>query len=126
MSGLHPSHVTRSSDSSLYDERCTLCGATDHVPGGWGRLALPCPVAEPIEAAMADEALADDALADDAAIDAFAVALKAKMAATRAKGRAGWRTTPTYQLRDAIVGNTDPVDVAIYCMMLHSQGAKID
>lgn len=44
-SGLHPSHVTRFSDSSMYDERCVNCGATDQVPGGWGRLAEPCPKA---------------------------------------------------------------------------------
>ncbi len=39
---LHPSHVTRMSDSSLFDEICTVCGATDRVPGGWGNLAKPC------------------------------------------------------------------------------------
>lgn len=38
----HPSHVTRSSDASTFDVICTLCGATDQVPGGWGDLALPC------------------------------------------------------------------------------------
>lgn len=40
----HPSHVTRFSDSSLYDEVCINCGATDNVPGEWGELAKPCPV----------------------------------------------------------------------------------
>ncbi len=40
---LHPSHVTRYSDASSFDEICTNCGATDMVPGGWGQLALPCP-----------------------------------------------------------------------------------
>jgi hypothetical protein len=40
----HSSHETRFSDSSLYDEKCIHCGATDEVPGGWGRLAHPCPV----------------------------------------------------------------------------------
>ncbi len=39
----HPSHDTRSSDASTYDEVCKKCGATDKVPGGWGRLALLCP-----------------------------------------------------------------------------------
>lgn len=37
--GLHPSHVTRYSDSSLYDEVCVNCGATDRG----GKLAEPCP-----------------------------------------------------------------------------------
>src|SRR5579872_5284053 len=35
----HPSHKTRMSDSSLYDEVCTLCGATDNCP----RLEQVCP-----------------------------------------------------------------------------------
>ncbi len=44
MHGLHPSHVTRiSMDASSYDEICINCGATDEVPGGWGKLVLPCP-----------------------------------------------------------------------------------
>lgn len=39
---LHPSHVTRMSDASSFDEICVNCGATDEVPGGWGKLAEPC------------------------------------------------------------------------------------
>jgi hypothetical protein len=46
MDDKHPSHVTRSSDASTFDEICTRCGATDEVPGGWGRLAEPCPAVE--------------------------------------------------------------------------------
>ncbi len=42
MSGKHPSHVTRYSDSSFYDEVCIHCGSTDRVPGGWGDLAYEC------------------------------------------------------------------------------------
>lgn len=41
--GPHPSHVTRDSDASTFDEICVNCGATDQVPGGWGQLAEPCP-----------------------------------------------------------------------------------
>lgn len=40
--GKHPSHRTRSSDASSFDEICTLCGARDVAGGGWGDLALPC------------------------------------------------------------------------------------
>lgn len=40
--GPHPSHKTRFSDSSFYDECCINCGATDQIPGGWGELANPC------------------------------------------------------------------------------------
>lgn len=39
----HPSHTTRFSDASQYDEICTKCGATDIAGGGWGKLAEPCP-----------------------------------------------------------------------------------
>lgn len=44
--GPHPSHKTRFSDASSFDEICENCGATDQVPGGWGALAYPCPNAE--------------------------------------------------------------------------------
>ena len=43
MNGPHHGHTTRTSDASTFDEVCVVCGATDEVPGGWGRLALPCP-----------------------------------------------------------------------------------
>ena len=47
MPGKHPSHQTRFSfDASTYDEVCELCGNTDKVPGGWGKLAEPCPVVQ--------------------------------------------------------------------------------
>lgn len=39
--GDHPSHKTRSSDSSLYDEVCVYCGATDGR--GDHSLKRPCP-----------------------------------------------------------------------------------
>ena len=37
----HPSHITRMSDSSFYDEKCVLCGGTDG--SGDHSLLLPCP-----------------------------------------------------------------------------------
>jgi hypothetical protein len=44
MANKHESHVTRFSwDASTYDEVCINCNNTDHVPGGWGELAKPCP-----------------------------------------------------------------------------------
>lgn len=39
---LHPSHKTRYSDASTFDEICVHCGATDRL-GSWGKLAEPCP-----------------------------------------------------------------------------------
>ncbi len=48
MIDFNPSHVTRfSMGASSYDVVCINCGATDEVPGGWGRLVLPCP--KPVE-----------------------------------------------------------------------------
>lgn len=47
MESKHPSHVTRFSDASTFDEICVNCGATDIVPGGWGKLAEPCPKEPP-------------------------------------------------------------------------------
>ncbi len=38
----HPSHKTRFSDASTYDEVCVNCGATDGL-GTWGKLKYPCP-----------------------------------------------------------------------------------
>lgn len=43
MTQCHPSHNTEYRDSSHYEELCLNCGQTD-TPGGWGRLAEPCPV----------------------------------------------------------------------------------
>ncbi len=40
--GVHPTHKTRMSDSSSFDEICIYCGATDGTLT-WGKLALPCP-----------------------------------------------------------------------------------
>jgi len=39
----HPSHVTRISDASSFDEICINCGSTDVAGGGWGALGQPCP-----------------------------------------------------------------------------------
>lgn len=47
MTDKHPSHVTRFSDSSFYDEICVNCGAHDNAPGGWGDLARECPGTSP-------------------------------------------------------------------------------
>jgi len=44
--GCHPSHDTRVSDASSFDEICVHCGATDGI-GTWGELAKPCPAKQP-------------------------------------------------------------------------------
>jgi hypothetical protein len=38
---LHPSHETRISDASSFDEICIHCGMTDRL-GSWGNLRFPC------------------------------------------------------------------------------------
>lgn len=48
--GKHPSHSTRSSDASSYDEVCINCGATDIAGGGWGKLAQPCSAKDAFDA----------------------------------------------------------------------------
>lgn len=68
---------------------------------------------------------------DDAAVDAIALSMKVKMARNRAKGRAGWNEGDTCpadflskELREH-VEKGDPLDVAIYAMMLHLRGEVI-
>lgn len=70
---------------------------------------------------------------DDTAVDRFAQAMKAKLAAGRAKGRAGWSNPgdPTdAQLAASLVkhltkGNAGTFeDVANFCMFLHQRGAS--
>jgi|GEM_PF-1068927 len=68
---------------------------------------------------------------DDLAVDAFAAAMKAKMAAARAKGRGGWEDPAqcsaedlSRMLRDH-VEKGDPRDVANFCMMLHQRGESV-
>lgn len=68
---------------------------------------------------------------DDLAVDRFAVAMKAKLAAARAKGRGGWedKTDCTQQILSdmlrAHVEKGDPRDVANFSMFLHERGEAI-
>lgn len=64
---------------------------------------------------------------DDLAVDRFATAMKAKMAAQRAKGYGGWddpAQCTDESLADKLMTHAqkgDPVDVANFCMMLHQR-----
>jgi len=65
---------------------------------------------------------------DDLAVDRFAAAMKAKLAAARAKGRSGWETCPPDELSRLLrehVDKGDPRDVANFCMMLWHLEASI-
>ncbi|MBH1830962.1 hypothetical protein I5W42_05725 [Stenotrophomonas maltophilia] len=68
---------------------------------------------------------------DDLAVDEFAAAMKAKMAAARAKGRGGWEDPAQCTAEDLSrmlrehVEKGDPRDVANFCMMLHQRGEAI-
>ncbi len=65
---------------------------------------------------------------DDAAVDHFAAAMKAKLAAARAKGRSGWDDPAQCTADDLAidlrkhVNKGDPVDVANFAMFLHARG----
>ena len=66
-------------------------------------------------------AVEDDPDLDDKAVDAFAKALKAKLAKSRAKGRRGWQDCPAHILREGMrvhVERGDPLDVAVYTLFL--------
>ncbi|MGZ0007140.1 hypothetical protein [Burkholderia gladioli] len=66
--------------------------------------------------------------ADDVAVDEFAIEMKAKMAAARAKGRSGWETLAPADLSRMLrehVEKGDPRDVANFSMMLYHHGAPI-
>lgn len=63
---------------------------------------------------------------DDQAVAGFAVAMHAKMALSRAKGREGWEDCDIEHLADELVRHVakgDPVDVANFAMMLHARAA---
>lgn len=54
MPGVHPTHETRISDASSFDEICKNCGETDGI-GTFGKLVDPC-VAAPAVAAKLEDA----------------------------------------------------------------------
>jgi hypothetical protein len=66
---------------------------------------------------------------DDAAVDRFAVAMKAKLAKSREKGRHGWQTASAAHLSGLLYRHmykADPLDVANLAMMLHQNGQAIE
>lgn len=72
-----------------------------------------------------------DAHTDDAAVNRFAVVMKAKLAISRAKGRAGWDgPSCSAQILSRMlvehVEKGDPIDVAVFSMMLHERGERIE
>lgn len=83
------------------------------------------------DAALAARQPVSDQHPDDLAVDAFAAAMKAKMAAARAKGRGGWEDPAQCTAEDLSrmlrnhVEKGDPRDVANFCMMLHQRGEAI-
>jgi hypothetical protein len=68
---------------------------------------------------------------DDIAVDRFAAAMKAKMAASRAKGRGGWddpAVCTVESLQSMLLGHLakgDPVDVGNFAMMLWNRAAPV-
>ncbi|MEW4985222.1 hypothetical protein [Stenotrophomonas geniculata] len=92
---------------------------------------VPVDVLARIAAALAARQPVGDQHPDDVAVDAFAAAMKAKMAAARAKGRGGWEDPAQCTAEDLSrmlrnhVEKGDPRDVANFCMMLHQRGEAI-
>ncbi|MDM5100372.1 hypothetical protein [Aeromonas salmonicida] len=105
-------------------------GRFDHDEGCGAEAAL---LLERIEAALAGKLPEPtEQHPDDAAVDRFVVAMKAKLAAAREKGRGGWddpNACSVEYLADLLVnhlakGNTGTFeDVANFAMMLHQRGA---
>lgn len=66
---------------------------------------------------------------DDEAVDRFAVAMKAKLAASREKGRHGWQNATAPHLSALLYDHlykADPLDVGNLAMMLHQNGQAIE
>ena len=87
-------------------------------------------ISKKIDAALAGKLPAQHQ--DDAAVDRFAIAMKAKMAAAREKGRGGWddpNACSVEFLADLLVGHAGKgnqgnfEDIANLAMMLHQRGA---
>ena len=87
-------------------------------------------ISKKIDAALAGKLPAQHQ--DDAAVDRFAIAMKAKMAAAREKGRGGWddpNACSVEFLADLLVGHVGKgnqgnfEDIANLAMMLHQRGA---
>ncbi|MHA3884625.1 hypothetical protein [Stutzerimonas degradans] len=87
---------------------------------------------QPAQGGLPDPRQWTDQHPDDAAVDRFAAAMKAKLAAARAKGRGGWddpNVCSVEFLAQLLVehlgkGNTGTFeDVANFAMMLHQRGA---
>jgi len=69
-----------------------------------------------------------ESLQDGLDIGHFADAMKAKMDASRDKGRHGWRTCSTADLWTMLrehVEKGDPVDIANFCMMIYFNSKRI-
>ena len=73
----------------------------------------------------------DQQHSDDAEIDTFCQKMKEKMARKRAEGFSGWSDKTDYTQDDLSkmlrehIEKSDPIDVAIFCMMLFSRNENI-
>lgn len=96
----------------------------------WNNAVFACQVAirDALAAAPAQPA-AQEQHPDDEAVDRFAVAMKAKLAKSREKGRHGWQTASAAHLSGLLYRHmykADPLDVANLAMMLHQNGQAIE
>jgi hypothetical protein len=125
---------------AYFDEHCVdptpdalYCGVNalnDSPDAGYSVVPLYTaqPAAQPEQQPVAKDEPVYVVYSDDDAVDLFAAAMKAKMAASRAKGRGGWHDPddcPGARLREMLqnhLGKGDPVDVGNFCMMLWNRG----
>lgn len=89
-------------------------------------IAAPAPSASPAPAQGAQDS--SEANHDDYCVEQFAVAMKRKLADSRAKGRSGWKTCKADHLSHMLrehCDKGDPRDVANFCMFLWAKGSSI-
>lgn len=107
--------------------RVACSGGDEYGHGGNGDGLIAMRAA--LTAALAQNT--QDQHPDDVAVDRFAVALKAKLAEARDKGRGGWAGNESgmqQRLSDMLrdhVAKGDPRDVGNFAMFLHQRGERI-
>jgi len=103
---------------NAYDDKCVEDGEHEE-----------CGLYRPAYNAMLAAAPAPAEHPDDLAVDRFAIAMKAKLAVSREKGRYGWESCTAPHLSSLLwnhVYKADPLDVGNLAMMLHQNGQCIE
>jgi len=119
--------------SAIYDGRSFIPYRSLEAGDRLMTVAQHLRIEKQLRAALTRPAQTEQQHPDDAAVDRFAAAMKAKLAAARAKGRGGWddpNVCSVEFLAQLLVehlakGNAGTFeDVANFAMMLHQRGAE--